>query len=79
MPTVIFGNLVFYGLAGARWAQLIVFWMGFIGTANLFFGIFFAQTPPELLGAAFLPVWIGLTLFMGSLTFVYARRNALFS
>ena len=71
------GNFARYALAGARWAQEIVFWCGALASCTLFMGIFFAKTPKALLGGAFLPVWIGLFLALAFLTFHHARSHQL--
>ena len=76
--TVLFGNLAWYGLQQARWANYINFWVGFIVTAHVFFGIFWAKTPRAILGDVFMPVAVILALLMLVLTWFYARRNALF-
>ncbi len=76
--TVLFGNLAWYGLQQARWANYVNFWVGFIVTAHVFFGIFWAKTPRAILGDVFMPVAVILALLMLVLTWFYARRNALF-
>jgi len=75
---VLFGNLAWYGLQQARWANYVNFWVGFILTAHVFFAIFWAKTPRAILGDAFEPVAIILGLVMLVLTWCYARRNGLF-
>ena len=72
------GNFARYALLGARWAQEIVFWAGALASSTLFMGLFFAKTPKELLGGAFLPVWGLVFLLMAFLTCRYARGKALF-
>jgi hypothetical protein len=76
---VLFGNLSWYGLQQARWANYVNFWIGFIVTAHLFFAIFWAKTPRAILGDAFEPVAIVLALVMLVLTWCYASKNALFN
>ena len=76
--TVLFGNLAWYGLQQAKWANYVNFWVGFIVTAHVFFGIFWAKTPRAILGDVFMPVAVILALLMLVLTWFYARRNALF-
>ena len=73
--TIVFGSLARGGLRGERWAQTWLFWIGFLATANTFMGIFFAQTPKAMLGAAFLPVYIALFVVLAYLTWQYGRRN----
>ena len=75
--TVLFGNLARSGLRGEYWAQALLFWMFFLATANTFMGIFFAQTPKELLAGAFLPVYILLFAVLAFLTWQYAKRNGI--
>ncbi|MEO9943670.1 hypothetical protein [Paraglaciecola sp.] len=79
LPTVLLGNLAWYGLKQVKWAQHVNFWIGFIATSHLFFAVFWAKTPREILGSAFEPVFIALTLVMLLLTIFYARGNQLFS
>lgn len=76
--TVVLGNLARYGLKGARWAKEILFWCGFLFTAHMLFAIFFSKRYPEVLGAAFLPVTIGIFVLFAFLTYRYARGNRLF-
>lgn len=78
LPTVLLGNFAWYGLKQAKWAQYVNFWIGFIATSHLFFAVFWAKTPREILGGAFEPVAIALTLVMLLLTIFYARNNLLF-
>ena len=77
--TMITGNFARYALAGARWAQEILFWCGALASSTLFMGLFFAQKPKELLGGAFLPVWGLAFLVVAGLTFLHARGNGVFS
>lgn len=72
------GNFARYALQGARWAQEIVFWAGALASSTLFMGLFFAKSPKEMLGGAFLPVWGLVFVLMAFLTWSYARRNGLF-
>ena len=76
--TVLIGNVARYGLRGARWAKELLFWCGFLFTAHLFFAIFFSKRYPEVLGAAFYPVVIGLFAVFTFLSIQYARRNRIF-
>ena len=76
--TVLIGNVARYGLRGARWAKELLFWCGFLITAHLFFAIFFSKRYPEVLGAAFYPVTIGLFVVFAYLCIQYARRNRIF-
>lgn len=78
VPALLFGNLARCGLQGRRWAKELLFWIGVLFTAHLFFALFFAQTPRALLGAAFEPVCGALFLLSAFTVTQYARRNALF-
>lgn len=75
VPCILFGNLARHGLLGAAWAKHILFWFGCVLSCLLFFALFFAQTPPRILGAAFLPVFIPLFAAMVFLTTSYKKRN----
>lgn len=76
--TMLSGNFARYALQGARWAREVVFWGGVLASSTLFMGLFFAQRPKVMLGAAFLPVWGLLFLAVAFLTISYARRNRIF-
>lgn len=78
VPALLFGNLARFGLQGRRWAKELLFWIGVLFTAHLFFALFFAQTPRALLGAAFEPLCGALLLLSAFTVTEYARRNALF-
>lgn len=78
VAAVLLGNIAWYGLQGARWAKVLLFWSGFLFTAHLFFALFFAQVYRTLLGAAFEPVCALLFLLFAFLTWQYSKRNALF-
>lgn len=74
---VLFGNLARHGLRGDRWAKHLLFWFGFLMTCMSFMGIFFAQAPKEILGSAFLPVWIAMFALVAFLTWQYRKTNEL--
>lgn len=74
---VLFGNLGRHGLNDKLWAKHVLFWFGVILSSFLFFGIFFAQTPKQVLGGAFLPVFIALFALYAFLTLQYKRTNKL--
>lgn len=78
LPTVLLGNFAWYGLQQVKWAQHVNFWIGFIVTSHIFFAVFWAKTPREILGSAFEPIAILLTLLMLVLTWFYASKNQLF-
>lgn len=77
--TVFIGNLAWYGLKQAKWAQYINFWCGFVLTSHCFFALFWAKKYRELLGDLFEPVAIVITVVLLTLTWFYARKNQLFS
>ena len=85
IPTVILalalllGNLAWYGLQGARWAKIVMFWAGVLLTAHGAFALFWAKRYRELLGAAFEPVCVVLVAGLTFLVWQYARRNRLFA
>ncbi len=75
---IVFGNLARFGLRGERWAKQLLFWIFFLATCHAFMALFWAKTPRELLGDAFLPVYGAVFVVLGVLCFLYARRHALF-
>jgi hypothetical protein len=76
--TVLLGNLAWYGFKQAKWAQHLNFWLGFILTSHCFFALFWAKKYREILGEAFEPVAVVVTLLLLALTWFYARKNNLF-
>jgi len=75
---VTFGNLARSGYRGQAWAKHVLFWIFFVLTCHLFFALFYAARPRELLGAAFVPVYGVLFVVFGLLVFQYGRQNQLF-
>jgi hypothetical protein len=76
---VLFGNLARYGLRGERWAQQILFWIFLIATCHAFFALFWARTPREMLGGAFLYVYGAAFVILAILCWQYAKKNDLFN
>ena len=76
---VFFGNLARFGLRGQRWAQHTLFWIFAIAACHAFFALFWAKTPRELLGEAFIYIYGADFLLLSFLSWQYARRNELFS
>ena len=76
--TVFLGNLSWYGFKQVKWAQYLNFWCGLILTCHFFFALFWAKKYRELLGSAFEPVAIFVTLLLFTLTWFYANKNDLF-
>ena len=74
---VLFGNLARSSMRGERWAKHVLFWIFFIATCHAFFALFWAATPREMLGDAFLFVYGAVFLIVGFLTWQYAKRNEL--
>lgn len=75
---VMTGNLSWYGFRDHAWAKYLLFWAGVLMTAHGFFALFWAKKYRELLGGAFEPVCVVLTLALAFLVVQYARRNRLF-
>lgn len=75
---VFFANLARYGLRGERWAQHVLFWTFFIATCHAFFALFWAKTPREILGDAFLTIYGAAFLILAVLCWHYAKKNELF-
>ena len=72
---VLFGNLAGSSMRGERWAKHILFWIFFIATCHAFFALFWAKTPREMLGDAFLFVYGAAFIMLGFLTWQYAKKN----
>ena len=72
---VFFGNLARSSLRGERWAKHVLFWIFFIATCHAFFALFWAVTPREILGDAFLFVYGAVFIILGFLTWQYAKKN----
>ena len=75
VPAVLFGNLARCSLRGERWAKHILFWIFFIATCHAFFALFWAVTPREILGDAFLFVYGAMFVIVDFLSWQYAKKN----
>lgn len=75
---ILFGHLAYFGLKGKALAKIIMFWLSVALSAHLFFALFFAITPPKLLGALFYPVYGTAFILMAAMSVQYLRRNQLF-
>lgn len=71
------GNVARHGYRDRPWAKHVAFWIGVLLTCHWFFALFWAQTLRQMLGGAFEPVALVVTLLLAYLTFQYRRRNAL--
>ncbi|NCP66039.1 MAG: hypothetical protein GW763_12185 [Paraglaciecola sp.] len=75
--SVLFGNLAWYALQGARWAKLVNFWCGVLLTSHGFFALFWSVKYRAVLGDYFEGVGIVVTLLVFFTTFLYAKYNRL--
>jgi hypothetical protein len=75
---VLFGNLARFAMQGKIWAKHFLFWIFFVAACHTFFALFWAKTPRELLGSAFYFVYGTEFLLFSTLSWLYARKNALF-
>lgn len=75
---VIFANLAAFGLRGERWAKHILFWIFTIAACHAFFALFWAKTPREMLGGAFLFLYGAAFVILALLSWQYAKKNELF-
>jgi hypothetical protein len=73
---IFFGNLARHGLRGSLLAKQTLFWLFFLATCHAFFALFWAKTPREILGDAFLPVYGATFVILAVLCWQYARHNA---
>ena len=76
---VIFGNLARFAMRGQMWAKHVLFWIFFIAACHTFFALFWAKTPREMLGDAFIYAYGADFLLLSFLSWQYAKRNSLFS
>lgn len=76
---IIFFNLCYFGLKDKLWAKHILFWIGLVISFHLFFSLFFAITPPKVLGELFMPLYLTSFIIFSILTWKYATSNRLFS
>jgi hypothetical protein len=76
---VVFGNLARFAMQDKMWEKHLLFWIFFIAACHSFFALFWAKTPREMLGDAFIFVYGGDLLLLGFLCWQYAKRNALFA
>lgn len=76
--TILFANLARCGYRDNAFAKNLLFWLGILLACHAFFALFWAKTPRELLGDAFLPVYGSIFVILTLLTWQYARRNRLF-
>ena len=72
---ILFGNLAGSSMRGERWAKHVLFWIFFIVTCHAFFALFWAVTPRQILGEAFLYVYGAVFVIVGLLTWKYAQKN----
>jgi hypothetical protein len=75
--SVLFGNLAWYALNGARWAKLLNFWCGALLTSHCFFALFWSVKYRAILGDYFEAVASVVTLLLFFTTFLYAKHNRL--
>ena len=76
--TILFANLAGFGYRDNAFAKNVLFWFGVLVACHAFFALFWAKTPREILGAAFLPVYGSAFVVFALLSWQYARRNRLF-
>ena len=76
--TMLFANLARFGYRNNAFAKNTLFWLGVLITCHAFFALFWAKTPRDLLGGAFLPVYGSTFVIFALLTWQYARQNRLF-
>ena len=84
IPTIIlviavfFGNLARFGSQGQRWAQHTLFWIFAVAACHAFFALFWAETPREILGDAFIYAYGADFVILSFLSWQYASKNKLF-
>jgi hypothetical protein len=75
---VVFGNLAHFALQEKAWAKHVLFWIFFVAACHAFFALFWAKTPREILGEAFVYVYGADFLLLTFLSWQYAKKNELF-
>lgn len=75
---VLFGNFARFATKGYAWARHVLFWIFFVAACHAFFALFWAKTPREILGPAFVYVYGADFLLLSFLCWQYAKRNVLF-
>ena len=75
---VLFGNFARFAMQGQKWAKHVLFWIFFVAACHAFFALFWAKTPREMLGDAFIYVYGADFLLLSFLSWQYAKRNSLF-
>ena len=76
--TILFANLARFGYRDNTFAKNVLFWFGILVACHAFFALFWAKTPREIFGAAFLPVYGSAFVMFALLSWQYAKRNRLF-
>jgi hypothetical protein len=76
---VLFGNVARFAMWGKSWAKHVLFWIFFVAACHLFFALFWAKTPRELLGDVFYYVYGTGFLLFSILSWQYAKKNSLFA
>ena len=75
---VFFGNLGRFAMLGNEWAKHVLFWIFFVAACHAFFALFWAKTPREIFGDAFIYVYGADFLLLSFLSWQYAKKNSLF-
>lgn len=75
---IFFANLAAFGLRGKIWAKHVLFWIFTIAACHAFFALFWAKTPREMLGGAFLYVYGAAFIILAFFSWQYAKKNELF-
>jgi len=78
VPTLVFANLAWFGLRGARWAKYMLLNIACILVLHGCFGLVWAKTPRAVLGDGFYGAYGCLVLLPGVAAYFYARANGLY-
>lgn len=80
-PTILFingvllGHLAYFGLHGSKPAKYIIFWLVVTLCLHLLFALFYAITPPKILGEYFIPVYGTFFIVLSFLAWKYLQAN----
>lgn len=75
ISTLLFCQLARAGLRNVSWVKKLLSYGFLVLCCHLFFALFHAKAPRELLQLCFLPVYLSLFLLLSFLLFKYIRAN----
>lgn len=83
LPSILFingvlvGHLAYFGLHHSKLAKYLMFWLVVALCVHLLFALFYAITPPKILGSYFTPVYGTALLVFSFIAWQYSKANTL--